>query len=59
MWQILTLEALVPAIDISGVDFTILVDTIISLVPPVLGVVVPLVAIRKGISFLSSAIRGA
>jgi hypothetical protein len=51
--------AAAPIIDLSGVDFTVMVSTITGFVPAVLGALVPIIAIRKGISFLMGAIRGA
>jgi hypothetical protein len=49
----------VTGIDLSGVDFSGLVKTIQEMVPTVIGVIVPLAAIRKGIGFLVGSIRGA
>lgn len=46
-------------IDLSQVDFTPLVESIASVIPSVLPVVITCCGFRKAISFLMSAIRGA
>ena len=52
-------SATTPVIDLSTVSFAPIVDAIAGAVPAVLGAIVPIIAIRKGISFLMGAIRGA
>lgn len=47
------------ALDLSSVDFTPIVTSIESAVPAVLTAIIPIVGIRKVISFLMGAIRGA
>ena len=47
------------ALDLSAVDFTPIVEAIEGCVPGVLTGVIPIVGIRKCISFLMGAIRGA
>ena len=44
--------------DLTGVDFSALTTSITSIVPAVLPVIVSVLGIRKGISFLMSSIRG-
>lgn len=45
-------------IDVSGVDFSIVLNEMVALLPTMLPVVVSCVAFRKGISFILSVIRG-
>lgn len=47
------------AIDLSGVDLSVIGETISSLVPACLALIVPILAIRKGLSFVLSMIHGA
>lgn len=47
-----------PKIDVSGVDFSIVLNEMVNLLPTMLPVVVSCVAFRKGISFMLSVIRG-
>lgn len=47
-----------PMIDVSGVDFSIVLNEMVNLLPTMLPVVVSCVAFRKGISFILSVIRG-
>ena len=46
-------------IDVSGVDFMIVLDEMVALVPVMLPVIVGCLAFRKGISFIKSMVRGA
>ena len=47
------------ALDLSSVDFTPIVASIEGAVPAVLTAIIPIVGIRKVISFVMGAIRGA
>lgn len=49
----------VTSIDLSSVDFTPMVEMISSAVPSVLTAIIPIVGIRKVISFIMGAVRGA
>lgn len=40
-------------------DLSVIADTILEIAPIAIAVIVPVMAIRKGISFLVSAVRGA
>jgi len=46
-------------IDLSGVNLTSILDEVTSLVPQVLPVIIGFTALRKGLSFLKKALRGA
>ena len=46
-------------VDLSSVDISIIGDTIAGLVPTVLALIVPIVAIRKGVSFVLGMVHGA
>ena len=46
-------------IDVSGVDFMIVLDEMVALVPVMLPVIVGCLAFRKGIQFVKSMVRGA
>lgn len=46
-------------IDLSKVDFSPLYDTLLAIVPEILPVIVTCAGIRKAVSFIQSAIRGA
>lgn len=46
-------------IDISGVDFTLVLSEMVALLPAILPVAVSCIAFRKGISFILSMVRGA
>lgn len=48
-----------PTLDLSGVDFSGLTTTIMSVIPAVLPVVVTIAGIRKAISFMMGMVRGA
>lgn len=45
-------------IDVSGVDFSLVLNEMIALLPSMLPVAVTCIAFRKGISFILSFIRG-
>lgn len=47
------------AIDLSSVDLSIIGETISGLVPTCLGLIIPILAIRKGLSFVLGMIHGA
>lgn len=47
-----------PMLDLSGVDFSMLMTEILAVVPVVLPVVISFLALRKGISFLKSTLSG-
>ncbi len=46
-------------IDVSGVDFTIVLQEMVALLPVMLPVAVSCIAFRKGIAFILSFVRGA
>lgn len=46
-------------IDLSSVDLSVIGDTIAGLVPTCLALIIPILAIRKGLSFVLSMIHGA
>jgi hypothetical protein len=48
-----------PTIDLTGVDLGGILDGVVSMIPQVMPVLVGFLAIRKGISFLMSSLRGA
>lgn len=45
-------------IDVSGVDFSVVLNEMVALLPTMLPVVVSCIAFRKGISFILSVVRG-
>lgn len=47
------------ALDLSSVDFTPIVNSINSAVPSVLTAIIPIVGVRKVISFIMGAVKGA
>lgn len=47
------------AIDLTGVDLSVIGETISGLVPTCLALIVPILAIRKGLSFVLGMIHGA
>lgn len=47
------------ALDLSKVDFTPIVNSINSAVPSVLTAIIPIVGVRKVISFIMGAVKGA
>lgn len=47
------------ALDLSSVDFSPIVNSINSAVPSVLTAIIPIVGVRKVISFVMGAIKGA
>lgn len=47
------------ALDLSNVDFTPIVSSINSAVPSVLTAIIPIVGVRKVISFVMGAVKGA
>ena len=47
------------AIDLSGVDLSVIGETISGLVPTCLALIIPILAIRKGLSFVLGMIHGA
>lgn len=46
-------------IDLSGVDFTPIVNAIQGAIPAVLTAIVPIVGLRKALSFVMGAVKGA
>lgn len=54
-----TTSVTAPTLDLSGVDFSGLTTTIMSVIPAVLPVVVTIAGIRKAISFMMGMVRGA
>ena len=46
-------------IDVSGVDFNIVLNEMISLLPAILPVVLTYIGFRKGLNFLLGMLRGA
>ena len=56
---IMTLMDGATLIDLSSVDFSGLTNTITAIVPIALPIVITLLGIRKGISFLLGMVRGA
>ena len=54
-----TTSVTAPTLDLSGVDFSGLTTTIMSVIPAVLPVVVTIAGIRKAISFMMGMGRGA
>ncbi len=46
-------------IDVSNVDFTIVLNEMVALLPAILPVAVMCIGFRKGISFLLGMVRGA
>lgn len=56
----LAADAVTPvALDLSKVDFTPIVNSINSAVPSVLTAIIPIVGVRKVISFVMGAVKGA
>lgn len=56
----LAADAVTPtALDLSNVDFTPIVNSINSAVPSVLTAIIPIVGVRKVISFVMGAVKGA
>lgn len=56
----LAADAVTPvALDLSKVDFTPIVNSINSVVPSVLTAIIPIVGVRKVISFIMGAVKGA
>lgn len=56
----LAVDAVTPtAIDLSSVDFSPIVNSINSAVPSVLTAIIPIVGVRKVISFIMGAVKGA
>jgi hypothetical protein len=49
----------VPQIDLTGIDFTIVLAEVLAMVPIILPVIIGFIAFRKGYSFLIGALRGA
>lgn len=47
------------ALDLSSVDFSPIVNSINSAVPSVLTAIIPIVGVRKVISFIMGAVKGA
>ena len=46
-------------LDLTGIDLTAVLDEVIALVPVVLPVIISFIALRKGIAFVRSALKGA
>lgn len=59
LFAVATTSVTAPTLDLSGVDFSGLTTTIMSVIPAVLPVVVTIVGIRKAISFMMGMVRGA
>lgn len=56
----LAADAVTPvALDLSNVDFSPIVNSINSAVPSVLTAIIPIVGVRKVISFVMGAVKGA
>lgn len=56
----LAVDAVTPAaLDLSNVDFSPIVNSINSAVPSVLTAIIPIVGVRKVISFVMGAVKGA
>lgn len=56
----LAADAVTPtALDLSNVDFTPIVNSINSALPSVLTAIIPIVGVRKVISFVMGAVKGA
>lgn len=56
----LAADAVTPvALDLSSVDFSPIVNSINSAVPSVLTAIIPIVGVRKVISFIMGAVKGA
>lgn len=56
----LAVDAVTPtALDLSSVDFSPIVNSINSAVPSVLTAIIPIVGVRKVISFIMGAVKGA
>ena len=56
----LAADAVTPtALDLSSVDFSPIVNSINSAVPSVLTAIIPIVGVRKVISFVMGAVKGA
>lgn len=56
----LAADAVTPAVlDLSSVDFSPIVNSINSAVPSVLTAIIPIVGVRKVISFVMGAVKGA
>lgn len=53
------MEPISAMIDVTGIDFSVLITEVTSLIPQVLPAVFTLLAVRKGISFLMGMVRGA
>lgn len=54
-----TTNVVTSMIDVSGVDFSIVLNEMVALLPVMLPVAVSCIAFRKGISFILSFVRGA
>ena len=54
-----TTEVASNLIDVSGVDFTLVLSEMVALLPAILPVAVSCIAFRKGISFILGMVRGA
>lgn len=59
LFAVATTSTTAPTLDLSGVDFSGLTTTIMSVIPAVLPVVVTIAGIRKAISFMMGMVRGA
>lgn len=46
-------------VDLSGVDFSPIVDAITGVVPAVISAIIPIAGVRKVTSFIMGAVRGA
>jgi hypothetical protein len=46
-------------IDLTGIDLTAVLDEVVALIPVVLPVTIGFIALRKGLGFVKSALKGA
>lgn len=46
-------------IDVSGVDFALVFNEILGLIPVLLPVTIGFIAVRKGLAFIQTTLRGA
>ena len=49
----------IPQLDLTGIDFGGVLSVLMDLIPKLLPVTIGFVALRKGISFIYSSLRGA
>lgn len=51
--------AVTPMLDLTGVNMNAVLDEVVALVPVVLPAIIGFIALRKGISFVKNALKGA